>query len=109
MHKSGLKPDSFHFLLEKERSDRDAWLTTHPGNWSVFGNSKRGLNNAGRNLWRPSNASYSLNSYFKFLAVRHPLQRLVSAYMGIVIGDNINQTFEVVLRGAALYIHTNPY
>ena len=99
----------FTVMIEKERADRDVWLTTHPGNWSVFGNTKklRGLNNAGCNLWRPSNASYSLNSYFKFLAVRHPLQRLVSAYMGIVIGHNINQTFEDFLKGAALYIHTN--
>ena len=100
----------FATMVDIERADRDVWLTTHPGDWSVFGDSPRTrrLNKSGFNQLT-INDSYTLNKYFKFLAVRHPLQRLVSAYMYRIVGRNINKTFDDFLKGAARYIHTDSH
>ena len=100
----------FATMAKEERADRDVWLTTHPGNWSVFGNSprQRGLNQTG--LKKISlNDSSTIYRHFTFLAVRHPLQRLVSAYMYRIVDRHINKTFEDFLRGAARYVHTDTH
>ena len=99
----------FAAIADKERADRDVWLTTHPGNWSPFRDTPktRGLNQSG--FIKLNTNDSSTNKYFKFLAVRHPLQRLVSAYMNRIVGRHINTTFEDFLRGAARYVHTDSH
>ena len=97
-------------IVKKEKEERSTWLENRSGQWSVLLKRWARLNNSGFNNVARSNNSNNLKNYFKFLMVRHPLQRLASAYMDRIVNvKKSNQTFETFLRGASRFAHTNPH
>ena len=102
----------FKAVIDKEKTSRDTWLARRPGNWSVLQKRWSQLNKSGfvaipsadlntkktrKSLYRPA------EDYFKFIMVRHPLDRLASAYLFLAVRNKevVKTSFEQFLEKAA--------
>ena len=110
--------DFFKLMIVRERDERDTWLSSHSPRLSR--DKKRisrltWVNKSGFDfvtLYRNKNSSVlDKKKYFKCIMVRHPLDRLASAYLNRVVDQNVNNTmnFEEFLEGASLFKKTDPH
>ena len=100
----------YESVIIRERKERNNWLDNYPGQLSQMHKRWGRLNNSAFNLVKIKNTEgidISESNYFKFIMVRHPLDRLASAYLDKAAGHNNTMDFEEFLRGAALFVDTN--
>ena len=96
----------FKSMIDNEIESRQLWMNKHPGDWSRLKKRWARLNNSGFSPALNSSVDpEALKGYFKFIMVRHPLDRLASAYLSMVVAKSQkDQTidFEKFLIVAAL-------
>ena len=77
----------FKSMIDREIESRQLWMKKHPGDWSRLSKRWGILNNSGFGPALDSAVDpEALKGYFKFIMVRHPLDRLASAYLDKVVG-----------------------
>ena len=95
----------FKSMIDGENESRQLWMKKHPGDWSRLRKRWGKLNKSG---FSPALDSVidpkAVEGYFKFIMVRHPLDRLASAYLDRVAPRLKDQTidFEKFLLVASL-------
>ena len=95
----------FKSMIDGEIESRQLWMKKHPGDWSRLQKRWGRLNNSGFDpAWSSAVDPEALKGYFKFIMVRHPLERLASAYLARIVGRKKVQTidFEKFLIAATL-------